>query len=1303
MDRGALAKETMNRKIHAMKLIANLRVSALVILLLSTFPLFGGSPYLHVRSSYHDGASIISNAYREEFNSNITMTVEAWVRRDRATGLETIISQGFSDSFWFGFSNDKLRFYRSGGFSANSSGSIPANQWTHVAASYDGSRVRFYIDGEAAGNSLLAHAGTGTMEAVFLGSDRGTSNFLKGSLDEVRLWNTARTSSEISATMFTEERFVANLVGAWATGSRFDNVNLIHGQSTGSPLRGDREGIVPTNLIVPTAATAPLFDGNVNTATEYARAESMVLRYRDGPSFHDAIAYLVHTADYLYIGVESARLPTSGSPSLDNVVRIFVDSNRQTPAFNPELWRAGIFLNDGLINVSRVETTTLGEPPFQITTNAWTNRSPSPSTIEGKQGNERENEITTALDFEFRIHRSILGSFAGNSYDRFALSHTDNGGPESDRWTPEGGLSDNPTTWATMCYSSTTTALPVVTGLVRVVDDLTGEYLPGIQISLDGNGVTYQTRTSSDLAWTSFNADVGYLDPLQYRLTLPTDARPAGASAGAPHLQPTVIGETEVRFAGCDEDCQLANITFRVTLPPPPVELTSFAPAEVWPEILLRSAPDEKTVPAATITVTGENLHRYLDFHFTKPHCPNNLLNCIEGIHYFPAPSVYHPSVDGNPPFIEVSVPPILPGHYGTMRLTAHDTWRRPDNNPDHFASWRNFPDLITVGDPPFPLIHGFAFINESDGHDIDDYRAAFYDQVCDPRYMVGFWAFFPIYLEFLGGGECLGMTATAQQFSRDRATGPLESGVHFANGFTTADGVMAAPKPATFNTSNFCSPAPTNVWAAIRANHGVQMSSEYIGKLLEQFHVTPLGLNLNDQLETIRARPTDWMLCIRFFDKGHCVQPLRVIDEVRDDAGNIRPGIRQIAIWDCNFPNQTRFIEINLNTNQYRYDGGFTTDPVWTGNWLFVHEVDPLYNGQRHVPSIDTLAYSLGQFGVTHLWELLQIVVSNEAEPMITVGDESRVGWDKDGEFVETGSETIPIPSFNWLLTDEDHHPVKFVHRMDRSAPVIDLHNRGGSYKIHTSHHGTIFQLFVSDGEENFTDRLTYQQSKERVLGLRFETAEKSRPRMVSPRIALSRNATDYPVAITLSEVAVPASQSISFASDPDGMGMTFDNDTSAAMAPTFTFTSVNPMGDFPVIDLTPALALPAGSRLAIASPDGNDFRNLVLTIDHNRDGIPERSLQYLAHSKQFFLHHAGNEPALSVTREANGTVVLTHPQSLSEAIIQYSESLNDDWKDLDRAAYATTVIDHQVHLDLGNWKRTTSYFRLKFAPLGN
>jgi len=77
-----------------------------------------------------------------------------------------------------------------------------ANRWVHVAATYEGSTLRLYLDGverasvAASGNIIV------TDQPLRLGAGT-SSSYLQGKLDEVRLYNVARSASEVALDMAT--------------------------------------------------------------------------------------------------------------------------------------------------------------------------------------------------------------------------------------------------------------------------------------------------------------------------------------------------------------------------------------------------------------------------------------------------------------------------------------------------------------------------------------------------------------------------------------------------------------------------------------------------------------------------------------------------------------------------------------------------------------------------------------------------------------------------------------------------------------------------------------------------------------------------------------------------------------------------------------------------------------------------------------------------------------------------------------------------------------------------------------------
>ena len=105
----------------------------------------------------------------------------------------------------------------------NSTGSsIPLNQWTHIAATYDGNEWRIYVNGnldvpaETEGNAVPR---SDSIQRFAIGSAQDSlgvaAGFFQGSMDEVRVWDVARSQSQIRATMNDEVTGAPNLIGRW--------------------------------------------------------------------------------------------------------------------------------------------------------------------------------------------------------------------------------------------------------------------------------------------------------------------------------------------------------------------------------------------------------------------------------------------------------------------------------------------------------------------------------------------------------------------------------------------------------------------------------------------------------------------------------------------------------------------------------------------------------------------------------------------------------------------------------------------------------------------------------------------------------------------------------------------------------------------------------------------------------------------------------------------------------------------------------------------------------------------------------
>lgn len=144
-----------------------------------------------------------------------TVSVTAWVRRSGTPGrYQYIVSKGGLDclasSYGLYTGDGGAAFYilkygqREFVKSPEADQSIWDGRWHHLAGTYDGQRVRMYVDGVEIGRGTRTttpiHYAT-TESGTFIGAYRGSCDlgFRGGNIDEVEIWDGALTPSEIAA------------------------------------------------------------------------------------------------------------------------------------------------------------------------------------------------------------------------------------------------------------------------------------------------------------------------------------------------------------------------------------------------------------------------------------------------------------------------------------------------------------------------------------------------------------------------------------------------------------------------------------------------------------------------------------------------------------------------------------------------------------------------------------------------------------------------------------------------------------------------------------------------------------------------------------------------------------------------------------------------------------------------------------------------------------------------------------------------------------------------------------------------
>jgi hypothetical protein len=138
------------------------------------------------------------------------MTLEAWVYPTQVTGYHSVLFKenmaARRPSYALYASNGNSRpttEVSSGSSLATLPGSqlIPANTWSHIAATFDGANLRVYRNGVLIGTRALAGALVTSGDPLKLGGNRVWSEWFKGRIDEVRVWNAARSAAQIQADM----------------------------------------------------------------------------------------------------------------------------------------------------------------------------------------------------------------------------------------------------------------------------------------------------------------------------------------------------------------------------------------------------------------------------------------------------------------------------------------------------------------------------------------------------------------------------------------------------------------------------------------------------------------------------------------------------------------------------------------------------------------------------------------------------------------------------------------------------------------------------------------------------------------------------------------------------------------------------------------------------------------------------------------------------------------------------------------------------------------------------------------------
>ncbi len=149
----------------------------------------------------------VGNNANLSFSGTSNFTIESWVKRENTNGIAMIFSKyngGVAGNYWLGIDNTgKPNFSREASpWGVTATNALPVNEWHHIAATYDGAQTKIYVDGVLSNTTSAPLSINQNVSNIKVNIGAGLSNnspahFFKGELDEIRVWNVARTATQI--------------------------------------------------------------------------------------------------------------------------------------------------------------------------------------------------------------------------------------------------------------------------------------------------------------------------------------------------------------------------------------------------------------------------------------------------------------------------------------------------------------------------------------------------------------------------------------------------------------------------------------------------------------------------------------------------------------------------------------------------------------------------------------------------------------------------------------------------------------------------------------------------------------------------------------------------------------------------------------------------------------------------------------------------------------------------------------------------------------------------------------------------
>jgi hypothetical protein len=147
-----------------------------------------------------------SSGINSQFASN-QITIEGWINPTATTGAPMILGESYQSDGTILFTVYQSGTTLIGGFFnggwQNVTVNVTANEWQHFACTYDQVNLKFYINGNLISSAPFTSPLPAASDEWRMGRRWDFPEYFDGQLDEIRVWNVARTQSELQSAMNT--------------------------------------------------------------------------------------------------------------------------------------------------------------------------------------------------------------------------------------------------------------------------------------------------------------------------------------------------------------------------------------------------------------------------------------------------------------------------------------------------------------------------------------------------------------------------------------------------------------------------------------------------------------------------------------------------------------------------------------------------------------------------------------------------------------------------------------------------------------------------------------------------------------------------------------------------------------------------------------------------------------------------------------------------------------------------------------------------------------------------------------------